>query len=119
MFLSYGKADATSSVKTASEFTVPVDSALVVIQASGAEIRYTCDGSTPSATNGIRLLTTKQPRVLLCQDFQLIKFIRGTGTDGVLHAHFCVGREIYAEAFYHIWEDGSRHVWEPGDQAVL
>lgn len=126
MFLLYGNDEATAGVSTVSSFTVPVDTAFVAIQASGAEIRFTCDGSLPTTTNGIRLIVGKKPRILLGTDFQNIRYTRGSGTDGVLHAHFYGGREVElgggggggSDEMNWIWQDGSQRIWQDGSDAM-
>lgn len=116
-FISFQSETISSVVKTADEFSIPPEATFAIVRASGDVIRYTLDGTTPTATTGMRLLTTKhKQKQLLVDDFRQIKVIRETG-DAVLNVQFYTGCEIEPLEYW-IWEDGSDHIWEDGSVAL-
>jgi hypothetical protein len=94
-FSSYGYAEATTTVKTIAAVTVPGEALWCEIQAEGNAIRYTLDGSTnPTATSGMRLLTTSAPTQLAIETVRNIRFRCEGTTTAILHFHWVVGRAI-------------------------
>ena len=95
MFIGYEQAAATNAAKTIAAFpNMPANTTQVELQADTQNVRYTMDGSTPTQNVGMLLLVTEPPKLFGVEDFLRIRFIRGTGTDGVLNAHYLAGRDV-------------------------
>lgn len=88
-FLGYEQVTVSSSVLTVSALTIPDNTTHVEIQASAQDISYTMDdGTDPTATAGMFLLTTEPPKEFLIADIRRIRVIRVTGSDGELNLHY-------------------------------
>jgi len=88
MFVGFQQVAATSAVKTVTSLTIPKNAIRAQLQADTQVVRYTLDGTTPSQTSGMLLLTTSEPKEFLIEDIKNIKFIRGTTSDGNLNIHY-------------------------------
>jgi hypothetical protein len=67
--------------------TVPAGSGMAVAVLETAAVRLRQDGTNPTSTVGTPL--TSGTQVVLCGgELSASKFIRSTGTDGVLHVHY-------------------------------
>ena len=92
-FLLYEKEAAASSVKTVDDLSPPNQSHFAILQAETGVIRFTLDGSTPSATSGTRLINDENPIEIEISRFKQIKFIR-EGSNAVLHVHYYAGNVL-------------------------
>lgn len=72
----------------------PSNATEVEIQADTQNIRYACDGSSPTSTSGMLFLTTEPPKLFLIEDFQQMRICSGAGGAGNLNLHFLSGRNI-------------------------
>ena len=95
MYLSFQQVGADNSVKTAAALTVPTRATQAELQCTGAEpVRYTMDGSNPTASSGMIMRITDPPKPFLIEDVKRIRFIRGGGADTTLGLHYFAGRDI-------------------------
>jgi len=78
----------TGAYKTAAVCSYPTNCIEVELQAIGASIRYTLDGTDPIPGYGMVLLDTKGPKVIRFEDFLNIKFCRQGGVAGTLAIYF-------------------------------
>ena len=126
MFTLYEYEEASSSSKDITFFSPPNVCHHVHIQAYGGVIRYTLDGSTPTASRGLRLLPTKGKRYLLEEDFRKIKFVREAGM-ATLHVHYSASNAyglvlpdpptpVLAGDW--IWDDDAPHYWDDDSPAT-
>lgn len=77
--------DVSSSVVP---LAIPGRATAILLQAVTQDIAMTIDGSTPSATNGFRLVAGEQAQVLPLWPNMTLKFIRAGGSDGDVEAQF-------------------------------
>lgn len=67
-----------ASLATVTSLTVPADARYAVIQCEGADVRWTPDGTTPSATVGFIL---EQNMMWTCtEELESLKFIQASAT---------------------------------------
>jgi len=91
--LSREQQDTSSTVLDRLSFNIPPETQMVTAQAVDGVIRYTLDGTTPTASLGFRLLLGKKPVEILVDDFKQIKYIRET-VDAVLQVTYYAGRDV-------------------------
>lgn len=60
--------------------TVPHRANGVMLQATGASVRYTLDGSTPDADTGFKLVSGNDPTILPLRAGQVIKLFEETSS---------------------------------------
>ena len=95
MYLSFQRVASSSSVKTASDLTVPAKATHADIQADTQAVRYTMDNTTnPASGSGMLFLTTAEPKTFLIEDVKRIKFIQGAGGAGAINIHYFAGRDV-------------------------
>lgn len=94
MFIGFQQVAVSTSVLTVANLTVPAKATGVELQADTAGVRYTMDGTAPSTTSGMILLSTEPPRFFEIVDLNRIKFIRSGGADAKLNVHYQAGRDI-------------------------
>lgn len=87
MFVSYEQVAATSSAKDKTSLTVPGNCGYAELQADTTHIRYTMDGTTPTPSTGMLLLTTEPPKWFSIEDLLRIRWI-SSGSDGALNIHY-------------------------------
>lgn len=63
------------------------------LQADTNHVRYTMDGTVPTMSKGMLLLTTEPPKLFLIEDLLRIKFISAAATNAKLNIHYSGGRE--------------------------
>jgi hypothetical protein len=80
---------AAANLATAIAPTIPAGTREIHMQADTQNIRYTLDGTTPTATNGMILVAgAHQPQVIrLSQSLHAIKFILESGSPN-LNLHY-------------------------------
>ena len=93
-FVGYEQVAISNAVKTVSDLTIPAKAQWAVIQADDNHIRYTLDGTAPTTTSGMKLLTTSDGTNVDVSDLLKIKFIRDASTDAVLLIHYSAGRDV-------------------------
>ena len=93
-FLRYERILADDSVKDVDDLAPPAKATQVHLQADTNNVRYTMDGTDPTTSSGMVLLTTMLPQSFLVEDLKTIKFIRDGGSSGYLNAHYFSGRDI-------------------------
>jgi|19_taG_2_1085344.scaffolds.fasta_scaffold00224_3 hypothetical protein len=93
-YLLYEQEAISTVVKTVSDLAPPANATHCELQADTQNIRYTMDGTAPTVTAGMVLLTTSEPKSFLIADLKAIKFIRSGGADAVLNVHYFAGRDI-------------------------
>ena len=76
-----------ASIASADELTVPDGATKLLIQASGADVRYTLDGTTPTAAIGFTLVAGLGPVIILLEDGVVVTLIEET-TDAILDYQF-------------------------------
>ena len=84
----------SNSVKTVADLAPPANATHCELQADTGAIRYTMDGTAPTVSSGMQLLTTSDPKTFLIADLKAIKFIRNAAQDAVLNIHYFAGRDI-------------------------
>jgi valyl-tRNA synthetase len=95
MYLSFEQVVADGTVKTVTALTVPAKATHAELQATTQDIRYTMDDATnPSASSGMVLATTHDPKQFLIEDVKRMRFTRGAGSDGELNVHYFAGRDV-------------------------
>lgn len=97
MFLSYQRVDATATVKTAADLTIPAKATHVELQADGGDVLYTMDDTTSPSTAapaGMRLQNGLRPETFLIEDLKRIKFVGEAATGSALSLHYFAGRDI-------------------------
>jgi len=96
MFLSYEQLELPpGEVKTASDISIPAGATLVMLQASGNNVRYIMDNvENPNSDYGMLLLTTNQPEQFGIEDLLRGKFTSDAATNAYLNLHFYAGRAI-------------------------
>ncbi len=72
-----------ASIATADELTAPAGATKLLIQASGADVRYTLDETTPTAAIGFTLVAGLGPVIILMEDGVTVIVIEET-TDAIL-----------------------------------
>lgn len=93
-FLSYERVEADDSVKDVDDLSPPAKATQVQLQSDTNNVRYTMDGTDPTTSSGMLLLTTELPQTFLIEDLKTIKFIRDGGSSGYLNAHYFAGRDV-------------------------
>ncbi len=96
MYLSYQRIDATATVKTVSDLTIPVGATHAELMSDGAAVLYTMDNATDPSTalpRGMILRTTDPPKTFVIDDIRRIRFVGTAGTSG-LNVHYFGGRDI-------------------------
>ena len=78
-------ADKTVSLTVVSGNDMPSGTEFVLLSVSGAPVRFREDGADPSASAGFLIATDQAPQIIALMRYKARKFIRATGTDGVLH----------------------------------
>lgn len=97
MFLSYQRIDATATVKTASDLTIPAKATHAELQAAGGDVLYTMDNATdPSTTlpRGMILQDGERPETFLIEDVKRIRFVGAAASGSALNIHYFAGRDI-------------------------
>lgn len=80
-FAPVGAHTQNGSLATAQTVTVPATANALLIQANGQNVRYTIDGSNPTASKGFLLAAGADPVVLMAPtDNTIFKFIETTAT---------------------------------------
>lgn len=88
MYTGFQRVASAASVKDATHITIPSDTTFVEIQADTQPVRYTMDGTDPTASSGMLFLTTEGPKTFLVEDVRKIKFIQGSGGAGAINLHY-------------------------------
>lgn len=92
MYTGFEQITVSSSVLTESAFTIPAETTHVELQADTQPVRYTMDGTAvPTASSGMILLTTSDPKTFSIEDLKNIKMIRGAGSDAEINVHYFGG----------------------------
>lgn len=94
MYLGYNQIAVSIAVLTESDLTIPAGATGAILQAETNNIRYTMDGTIPTTTKGMLLITTLPPEEFLIEDIRRIKFIQVAAGAGVLNIHYFGGRDI-------------------------
>jgi len=98
MFIGYEQVAVTNAVQTAAALTIPASTTHVQIQAETRDVRYTMDGTDPTATTGmIFAATAPEPLYeFLSEDLHRIRFIADGGGQGdpLLNFHYSTGRVV-------------------------
>ena len=92
-YIAYEQVAISNVVKTVAELSPPANATHCEVQAETDAIRYTMDGSVPTASSGMLLLIVHPPKSFLIEDLKLIKFIKETN-DASLNIHYFGGRDI-------------------------
>lgn len=88
-FLSYEEIAATDTIKALAALSVPVTATHAQLQSSTQDVRYTMDDTTnPAQTSGMILKTGLAPETFLIEDLRNIRFVRGSGSNGILNIHY-------------------------------
>lgn len=75
-FYSIGTHTQNTTLNTVQSISIPFGANGLLVQAGGKDIRYTIDGSNPTATVGFLLPAYTDPLILMAvQDGQVFKFI--------------------------------------------
>lgn len=83
-----------ASVETVAQLSPPAEATHCELQADTDNVRYTMDGSTdPTASSGMLLLTTSDPKLFLIADLKNIRFIQA-GAGAMLNVHYIAGRDV-------------------------
>lgn len=90
-YLQYTQKATTAAIGLGSNIAIPSGASGVEIQADTGSVRYTCDGTEPSATSGMLFLTTSEPKYFSLDDLVNMKYTQGSGA-GNLNFHFVGGR---------------------------
>ena len=78
----------TSTVKDVNDLFIPPLATGAEIQASDQNASYTMDGTVPTQTDGMMMLTTHSPKTFTITDVQKIQFVRASGSNGNLNIHY-------------------------------
>ncbi len=76
-----------ADISAADVLTVPDGASKLMIQASGADVRMTLDGTTPTAVLGFTLVAGLGPVIVLLEDGVIVTVIE-EGTDAILDYQF-------------------------------
>ena len=69
-----------ATISSAQTLTCPADATKLLIQALGQNVRYTLDGTTPTATKGFQLKVGEPPALLSVTSETTVKVIEETAT---------------------------------------
>ena len=94
MYIGFQSVPTTAVAQAVTSFSVPAKTTHVEVQAVTQAVSYTMDGSNPTATAGMQLLTTEGPRMFLVEDFNRIRFVQGAGGAGLLNVHYYTARNV-------------------------
>lgn len=75
-----GTHTANASLGSAVTLTRPEGANAIIVTASGQNVRYTVDGTTPTATTGLLILTTVTPQIIPVADGVTIKVIESAAS---------------------------------------
>lgn len=78
-------ADKTISSTAVSGNAMPAGTEYVMLAVSGANVRFSEDGMAPTASEGFVMAADEAPEIINVRRYNARKFVRATGTDGVLH----------------------------------
>ena len=87
MFIGYEQIAVSTSVLDVDDLTIPSGTSHAELQAGTNHVAYTMDGTAPTSSTGMLLLTTEPPRLFLIEDVLRMKFIQRTG-GGTLNIHY-------------------------------
>jgi hypothetical protein len=93
MYLGYERVDATATVKTASNLTIPAGATHAELMSDSAAVLYTMDNATDPNTalpRGMILRTTDPPKLFVIDDIRRIRFV-GTPALSGLNLHYLGG----------------------------
>lgn len=93
-FLSYQRIEADNTVKDVDDLSVPAGATQCQLQSDTNDVRYTMDGTDPTVSSGMLLLTTELAQEFLIEDLKNIKFIRDGGSNGYLNVQYFAGRDV-------------------------
>jgi hypothetical protein len=88
MSLSYQQVVVSNTVKTVANLTIPLGTISAEFQVDTNDVRYTLDGTVPSATLGMIFLKGETPKEIPLAEINRIKFIRGTSSDANLNIQY-------------------------------
>jgi len=94
VYIGFESIVSSGTIKSANDLTIPANATAVEIQADTQSVRYTMDTTNPTSSSGMLFLTTSEPKYFLIEDLKRIKFVSGSGGDGVLNLHYVAGRDI-------------------------
>jgi hypothetical protein len=92
-YISFEQITCPSNMRTVAHLTVPATATHVEIQAEAQNVRYTMDGTVPTATLGMLFVANAVPKTFLIDDLRTIRFIR-VANGAVLNFHYFRGGSV-------------------------
>lgn len=83
LFNPVGSHTTDGTISAATDLTKPSGANALILQATGQAVRYTLDGTTPTASTGFRLAANERVELAIGSGVSVVKVIEETGSAAV------------------------------------
>lgn len=83
LFNPIGAHTTDATISAATDLTKPAGATALILQATGQAVRYTLDGTTPTASTGFRLAANERVELAIGSGVSIVKVIEETSSGAV------------------------------------